>query len=57
METQIGLKVKCLQLDNSGEFGNNVFDQYLKEHGVNRRDAISYTLQQNDVVEGKIYYV
>lgn len=31
-----------------------MFDRYLKEHGTNRRDAISYTLQQNDVAEGKI---
>ena len=31
VEIQIGLKVKCLQLDNGSEFYNNDFHQYLKE--------------------------
>ena len=33
VERQIGLKLKCIRIDNGGE-STEPFDEYCKEHGI-----------------------
>lgn len=51
VERQTGRKIKCIRSDNGGEFVNNVFDDYLKAHGIARQLTIPHTPQQNGVAE------
>ena len=36
VETEIGLKVKCLRSDGGGEYLSNEFSNFLKFHGIKR---------------------
>ena len=40
LENQQGIKVKCLQSDNGGEYTSHDFDEYLKERGIRRLEDI-----------------
>ena len=51
VETETGLKVKCLRSDNGGEYIDGGFSEYCVAHGIRMEKTISGTLQQNDVVE------
>ncbi|KAM1357424.1 hypothetical protein ACFX2H_031230 [Malus domestica] len=52
-ELQSGMKVKCVKSDRGGEFLSNEFKQYCDTEGIQRQLSLSYTPQQNGVVERK----
>jgi transposase InsO family protein len=45
--------IKCLRLDNGGEFTSKEFMDYCRNHGIKRKFSIARTSQQNGVVERK----
>ena len=53
VENETDLKIKCLRLDNGGEFTSMVFQQYCDENGIKRQFSTARTPQQNGVVERK----
>lgn len=54
VETSTGLKVKSLQTDNEkSEYCHKRFDAFLKEQGISRRLACTYSPQQNGRAERK----
>ncbi len=50
--SQIG-SMSLLWSDGGGEYFSNEFNEYLKEHGIQRKYSCSYSPQQNGVVERK----
>ncbi|KAE8740314.1 hypothetical protein FOCC_FOCC014188 [Frankliniella occidentalis] len=44
-------KLRCLQLDNGGEYISKEFEEYLEENGVERRLSCPYNPQQNGKAE------
>lgn len=44
-------KIEFLQPDNGKEYINDHFENFLREHGIQRRLSMSNTLQQNDFSE------
>jgi len=53
VENEKKLKIKCLRLDNGGEFTSKEFHHYYEEHGIKRQFLVAKTPQQNGVVERK----
>jgi transposase InsO family protein len=53
VEQEKGVSIKCLRFDGGGEYFSNEFNEYLKEHGIQRKYSCSYSPQQNGVVERK----
>lgn len=53
MERQHGVKIKCLQSDNGGEFVSTRFDEALKRLGIQRRLTAAHNPEQNGVAERK----
>jgi len=53
VEKEKGVSIKCLRSDGQGEYFSNVFSEYLKEHGIQRKYSCSYSPQHNGVVERK----
>lgn len=53
MERQPGVKVKCLQTDNGGEYVSARFDETLKKLRVRRRLTAAHNPEQNGVAERK----
>ena len=51
VETETGLKLKCLRLDNGGEYINGGFNEYCAAHGIRMEKSIPGTPQQNVVAE------
>ena len=51
VETEIGLKVKCLRSDNGGEYIDGGFNEYCDVQGIRMEKTISGTPQQNGVAE------
>ena len=51
VETETDLKVKCLRLDNGGEYIDGGFNEYYAAHGIRMEKTIPGTPQQNEVVE------
>ena len=49
VETEIGLKDKCLRSDGGGEYLSNEFSNFLRSHGIKRHFTCRYTPQQNGV--------
>jgi transposase InsO family protein len=43
--------LKCLRLDNAGEYCNKEFDDYCSYHGIHRERPIPGTPQENGVLE------
>lgn len=52
-ENQKEKKIKCIQSDNGGEYRNEEFDNYLKEHGIVRRLTVAHNPEQNGIAERK----
>ncbi|XP_074378095.1 uncharacterized protein LOC141719617 [Apium graveolens] len=46
-------QIKCLRTDRSGEFTSDDFNNFCKEHGIQRQLTTAYTSQQNGVAERK----
>ena len=51
VKTEIGLKVKCLRLDNGGEYIDGGFSEYCATQGIRMEKTIPRTPQQNGVAE------
>ena len=45
VETEIGLKVKCLRSDNGGEYIDGGFNEYCAAQGIRMETIISKTPQ------------
>jgi transposase InsO family protein len=44
-------RIKCLRLDNGGEFTSKEFMDYCSNHGIKRQFYVARTSQQNGIVE------
>jgi transposase InsO family protein len=53
VENEIDLKIKCLRLDNGGEFMSKEFRDFYEEHGTKRQFSTTRIPQQNGVAERK----
>eukprot|EP01018_Ginkgo_biloba_P002375 Gb_15908 [translate_table: standard] len=51
VERQTGLKLKVVRSNNGGEYTSKKFNQYCKDHGIQRQLTVAYTPQQNGMVE------
>ena len=51
VETETGLKVKCLRSDNRGEYIDGGFSEYCATQGIRMENTIHGTPQQNGVAE------
>ena len=51
VETETGLKVKFLRLDNGGEYIDGRFSEYCAAQGIRIEKTIPGTSQQNGVAE------
>ena len=49
VENGIGNKLKCLRLDNGGEYCRNEFDNYYSYHGIRSKNIVLGTLEENGV--------
>jgi hypothetical protein len=43
VEKEKGVSIKCLRSDGGGEYFLNEFSEYLKEHGIQRKNSCSYS--------------
>jgi len=53
VEKEKGVSIKCLRSDGGGKYFSNEFNEYLKEHGIQRKYSCSYSPQHNGVPERK----
>jgi len=53
VEKEKGVNIKRLKSDGGGEYFSNEFNEYLKEHGIQRKYSHSHSPQQNGVVKRK----
>jgi hypothetical protein len=53
VEKEKGVGIKCLRSDGRRKYFLNEFNEYLKEHGIQKKYSCSYSPQQNGVVERK----
>jgi len=53
VEKEKGASIKCLRFDGRGEYFSNEFNEYLKEHGIQKKYSCNYSPQQNGVTERK----
>jgi transposase InsO family protein len=53
VENETDLKIKCLRLDNGGQFTSKEFIQFFGNHGMKRQFLAPVTSQQNGLVERK----
>lgn len=51
INTQFGLKIKKIRVDNGGEFSSNFFQNFCKSKGIILEYTIPYNPQQNGVSE------
>ena len=51
VEKRIGRTIKCLRIDNGGEFTSLDFEKYCQKGGIVSHKTNVYTPQQNGVVE------
>jgi hypothetical protein len=53
VENEMDSRIKCLILDNGGEFTSKEFMDNCNSHGIKRQFSVARTPQQNGVVERK----
>jgi hypothetical protein len=49
VENETGKRLKCLRLDNGGEYCSKEFDDYFSYPGIRREKTVSGTPQENGV--------
>jgi len=49
VENEIGNKLKCLMLDNGGEYCSKEFNDYCSQNGIRRERIVLGTPQENGV--------
>ena len=52
-EKQTRAYVQCLRSNGGGEYFSNKFNNFLRNHGIQRQFSCRYTPQQNGVAEQK----
>jgi len=57
VESKVGHKIKCLRMDNGGEYTSYKFITYLQAHTIRRQFTCPSTPQQNGMVERKIRHL
>ncbi len=57
VEKEKGVSIKCLRSNGGAEYFSNEFNEYLKEHGIQRKYSCSYSPQHNGVVERKNMHI
>lgn len=53
VEKETGMFIKCLRTDRGWEFNSKEFNEFCKQHGIQRQLTVAYTPQQNVVAEWK----
>ena len=53
VENEANHNIKCLRLNNGGEFTSNEFNEFFETHGIKRQFSIAKTPRKNWVVERK----
>jgi hypothetical protein len=51
VELEFEKKIKCLRIDNGGEYTSDEFDNFCQHEGIKRQFTTAYTPQQNGVAE------
>ena len=51
VELEFDKKIKCLRIDNGGEYTGEEFDSFCQQEGIKRQFMVAYTPQQNGVVQ------
>jgi transposase InsO family protein len=51
VEREKGKSLKCLRIDNKGEYTSNEFENYYSEYGIRYEKTIPSTLQHNGVAK------
>ena len=51
VEKRTGRTIKCLRMDNGGEFISLQFEKYCKDEGIVRHKTNVYTTHQNGIAE------
>ena len=51
VENQTDRKLKCLRIDNRGEFKSDEFVKFCRERGIRREYMAPYSPEQNGIVE------
>ena len=51
LENLLKAKILAVKTDNGGEFNSNLFREYLKENGIQKRTSSPYAHQQNGKIE------
>jgi hypothetical protein len=57
VEKEKGVSIKCIRTNGGGEYFSNEFNEYLKEHGIQRKYSCKYSPQHNGVVERKNIHI
>jgi transposase InsO family protein len=53
VEKEKGVSIKCPRSNGGGEYFSKEFNEYLKEHGIQRKYSCSYSPKQNGVAKRK----
>ncbi|KAH9794218.1 hypothetical protein KPL71_004820 [Citrus sinensis] len=51
VELEYGIKIKCLRIDNGGEYTDSEFLAFCKQECIQRQFTVAHTPQQNGVAE------
>ena len=51
VENQTSRKLKCLRIDNGGDFKSKEFVKFSRERGIRREYTAPYSLEQNGIAE------
>lgn len=51
IKNQTSLKIKAMVNDNGGEYTTNIFESFVKKHGIRMHLTVPYTSQQNPVTK------
>jgi hypothetical protein len=47
------VNIKCLKSDGGGEYFSNEFNEYLKEHGIQRKYRVVIPHNRMELLKGK----
>jgi transposase InsO family protein len=53
VEKEKGVNIKCLRSDKRGEYFSNEFNEYLKEHGIQKKYSCSYPYNIMELLKGR----
>jgi len=53
VEKEKGVSIKCLRSDGGGEYFSNEFNEYLKEHGIQRSTHVVIPHSKMELLKGK----